>query len=86
MSLIMPENYDDLKWRRINTGDPRTFPPTVGYILLSFSNYGIPAIGRCEGDEDEGFTFYEGDDERSLASYGLIVNAWMPLPKRLEDE
>ena len=86
ISIEMPENYDDLGWRRFNTDDPGTFPKTDDYILLSFSNYGIPTIGRCEGNEDEGFTFYDGDDEKSLASYGLFVNGWMPLPKRLEDD
>lgn len=80
-----PKNYSDLLWRRINEDDLSTFPHTDNYILLSFSNYSLPAIGRCEGNEDEGFTFYEGDETKSLVSYGLFVNAWMPLPKRLED-
>ena len=65
MGLIrkeMPENYNDLGWIRINEDDPDTFPKTDDYIFLSFSNYGLPAIGRCEGNEDDGFVFYEGDD------------------------
>lgn len=88
MGLIrkeMPENYNDLGWIRINEDDPDTFPKTDDYILLSFSNYGLPAIGRCEGNKDDGFVFYEGDDPKSLVEYGFFVNGWMPLPKTLED-
>lgn len=85
VTMEMPNNYDDLGWRRINEDDASTFPQTDDYILLSFSNYGLPSIGRCEGNEDEGYTFYDGDDDKSLASYGLFVNAWMPLPERIED-
>ena len=29
----------------------------------------------------EGGTFYPGDDEKSYSSYGIFVNAWMPLPE-----
>ena len=48
------------------------------YILLSFSNYPLPCIGHYEEDETGG-AFYVGDCEDTLISYGLIVNAWMPL-------
>ena len=40
-------------------------------------------------ENDEGGTFYPGDDEKSYSSYGIFVNAWMPLPepyKEGEDE
>lgn len=40
----------------------------------------MPDIARYEED-DEGGTFYPGDDEKSYSSYGLFVNAWMSLPK-----
>lgn len=56
-------------------------PETDDYVLVSFENYSLPDIGRCEGNEDEGYTFYPGDENKSYSSYGLIVNAWMPLPK-----
>lgn len=57
------------------------------YILLSFDNYSLPAIGRYEEDEDGNGNFFEGDEDRSCLSYGLIVNAWMPMikPHREED-
>ena len=40
----------------------------------------MPDIARYE-ENDEGGTFYPGDDEKSYSSYGFFVNAWMPLPK-----
>lgn len=55
-------------------------PEDNNYILLSFSNFSIPLIGRCEQD-DEGSTFYEGDDDVPLTVRDLYVNAWMPLPE-----
>ena len=51
------------------------------YILLSFDNAPQPDIGRYEFDEENGGTFYPGDNDRSCSSYGLFVNAWMPLPE-----
>ena len=58
------------------------------YILLSLDNFNLPAIGRYEEDEDGDGNFFEGDEDRSCLSYGLIVNAWMPMikPYREEDE
>ena len=55
-------------------------PDPDEYILLSFENYTMAAIGRYE-ENDEGGTFYPGDDEKSYSSYGIFVNAWMPLPE-----
>ena len=40
----------------------------------------MPDIARYE-ENDEGGTFYPGDDEKSYSSYGFFVNAWMPLPE-----
>lgn len=54
-------------------------PREEEYILVSFENYTLPDIGRYENDGND--KFYPGDDEETYASYGLIVNAWMPLPK-----
>lgn len=56
-------------------------PEDGKYILLSFSNFTIPLIGRCEQDGDGGSTFYEGDDDEPLTKHDLYVNAWMPLPE-----
>lgn len=56
-------------------------PPDDKYILVSFSNFSLPAIARYEEDE-EGGAFYLGDDDETLVSHDLFVNAWMPLPKK----
>lgn len=56
------------------------------YILLSFDNFNLPAIGRYEEDEDGDGNFFEGDEDRSCLSYGVIVNAWMPMIKPYREE
>ena len=59
-------------------------PEDENYILVSFENSTMSAIARYE-ENDEGGTFYPGDDEKSYSSYGLFVNAWMKLPKPYRD-
>lgn len=65
-----------MKWIPCN----ERFPEDESYILVSFENSTMPDIARYE-ENDEGGTFYPGDDEKSYSSYGFFVNAWMPLPK-----
>lgn len=60
-------------------------PEEEEYILLSFANYTGLDIGRYEKD-GENDNFYPGDEEETYASYGLIVNAWMPLPEPYKGE
>lgn len=60
-------------------------PDDESYILVSFENCTMPDIARYE-ENDEGGTFYPGDDEKSYSSYGIFVNAWMPLPKLYREE
>ena len=56
-------------------------PPTRGeYVLLSFSNFSVPLVGRYEEDETGG-AFYIGDELTSAASQEIFVNGWLPLPK-----
>ena len=55
-------------------------PETNKYILLSFSNFSVPVVGRYEEDEDGG-AFYIGDDEEPCISRLVFVNAWMELPE-----
>ncbi len=81
--LAMYEDREDAKdtnvpskWIPIS----ERLPDTDEYVLLSFKNYTMAAIGRYE-ENDEGGTFYPGDDEKSYSSYGIFVNAWMPLPE-----
>lgn len=56
------------------------YPASDDYILLSFSNFSLPMVGRYEVDENGG-AFYVGDDDSTCVSEELFVNAWMPLPK-----
>ena len=60
-------------------------PEDESYILVSFKNSTMPDIARYE-ENDEGGTFYPGDDEKPYSSYGIFVNAWMPLPKLYREE
>lgn len=55
-------------------------PEEDEYILLSFSNFSVPLVGRYEEDENGG-AFYVGDEDESCVSQGAFVNAWQPLPK-----
>lgn len=55
-------------------------PENNKYILLSFSNFSLPAIGRYEEDR-EGGAFYIGDEDTGCASEELFVNAWRELPE-----
>jgi hypothetical protein len=70
--------------------DPDTFPPVdeegfSEYVLLSFSNAHFVCIGEY-GTDLAGGAFYDGDDDRPLNSFGLIVNAWRPMPERFKRE
>lgn len=60
-------------------------PEDENYILVSFENSIMTDIARYE-ENDEGGTFYPGDDEKSYSSYGFFVNAWRPLPESYREE
>ena len=65
---------------------PADNPPECDdYVLLSFDNFSGLIIGRYDKDPDGNGAYYEGDDDRSLVSYGLFVNAWGKLPRRFEE-
>lgn len=54
-------------------------------VMISFSNFSLPIIGRCDRDE-EGIMWFAGDELESLVSHKLFVNAWQPLPEPYEEE
>ena len=49
-------------------------PKNDNFILLSFVNFSIPLVGRYEEDEDGG-TYYVGDDDEPCTASDLYVNA-----------
>ncbi len=79
------EFYKKMQWI------PAENPPEVNeegyseYILLNFANATVHEIGQYVVDKDGGGAYYVGDDDKSCSSYGIIVNAWMPLPERYEE-
>lgn len=59
---------------------PYIEPPETGvYVLLSFSNFSVPTVGRYEEDE-KGGAYYIGDEEETCIQQDMFVNAWQPLP------
>lgn len=54
-------------------------PKDDGYVLLSFENFSVPMVGRYEEDENGG-SYYIGDDMESCVTQDIFVNAWMNLP------
>ena len=66
-------------WHDIN----EELPESGEYVLVSFENEGLtlPDIGRYETEDDGSGVFYPGDDDASYVSFGIFVNAWMPLPE-----
>lgn len=62
-------------------------PDDDDFILLSFDNFHIPLIGRYEVDCFGYGSFYIGDEQETVISQDLYVNAWMPLmdPYRPEE-
>lgn len=65
--------------------DTEHTPEDESYVLVSFSNSSHPDIARYE-ENDEGGTYYPGDDEDSYLKYGLFVNAWMPFPELYRED
>lgn len=81
ISLLKEQSKYD--WHPIKDGDGEMTPvDEEGYsdwILISFSNMNQLVIGQYRVDDDGG-AFYEGDDYEPLSRFGLIANAWMPVP------
>lgn len=60
-------------------------PTNDKYVLLSFSNFSVPLVGRYEEDKNGG-AFYIGDETETCSSQDIFVNAWMPLPEPYRTE
>ena len=63
-------------------------PEDHNYVLLSFSNFSLPLIGRYTAYYNGGGEFYvcDCDKENTCFSQDLYVNAWMPLPEPYRKE
>lgn len=63
-------------------------PDEDEYVLISFENFTLPAIGRYEINDKGDGAWYLGDcdEEDTCISEGLFVNAWIPLPKTYRAE
>lgn len=84
------EALKEYRWRPVLDGDGEL--PKVdedGYsdlVLLSFGNTKGIIIGQYREDELGG-SFYEGETgDEPLTKFGLIVNAWAPLPESYREE
>lgn len=75
------DNRNDMRWVSCIT---EKYPKSGEYVLLSFSNFSVPIVGRYEEDENGG-AFYIGDEDRSCVQQDMFVNAWMKLPKCYEE-
>ena len=58
-------------------------PSDDRYILRSFDNFSLPAVGRYE---DGAFYLGDCDEQDTCVSNDLYVNAWMELPKAYRPE
>ena len=77
----MQEEREKHRWIPVT----ERLPETGDYVLLSFPDFSVPAIGRYDEDE-EGGAFFIGDETESLVSQDMFVNAWMSLPKLYREE
>lgn len=51
-------------------------------VLLSFENFTTPLVGRYKEDENGNGAYYLGDEDETLLSQDIFVNAWQPLKER----
>ena len=83
--LSPDEIGDAIKYRAEWIPVTEWLPETGKYVLISFSNFTVPITGRYEEDE-EGGAFFSEDEDESLISKDLIVNAWMPFPEPYHED
>lgn len=61
------------------------YPDNNDFVLVSFENESLLNIAIYREDK-EGGTFYPLNNQKSYASIGLFVNAWMSLPEPYRKE
>lgn len=83
-SRLMKELQEEReKYRWIPVTEQLPEPET--YVLVSFSNFSLPIIGRY-AENEEGGAWFAGDEDEPLVSQDMFVNAWMPLPEPYREE
>lgn len=75
--------YKDFIWNPLNEDDLNSFPPAGEYVLLSFSNVPLPAIGVWIAGS--GGAFYDDEMKITFSSFDAFVNAWAPVPENYKD-
>ena len=86
VKLVQKLNAEEKKHRWIPVEE--RLPEEDEYVLMSFENFTLPAIGRYEINDKGDGAWYLGDcdEEDTCISEGLFVNAWIPLPKPYEED
>lgn len=81
VKLVQKLNAEEKKHRWIPVEE--RLPEEDEYVLMSFENFTLPAIGRYEINDKGDGAWYLGDcdEEDTCISAGLFVNAWMSLPE-----
>ena len=71
---------------RIPAWNTPDYPPISGEpVLLSISGGKYPIIGRYEGDEFFGGSYFPLNSDTPLSKLGLHVNGWTALPECVQE-
>ena len=80
---VLQLKKDTVQWIPVT----ERLPESGKYVLMSFENFTLPAIGRYEVNDEGDGAWYLGDNDEgdTCCSVGLFVNAWMPLPEAYQE-
>ncbi len=82
--LQLKKESEERRWIPVT----ERLPESGKYVLMSFENFTLPAIGKYEVNDEGDGAWYLGDNDEgdTCCSVGLFVNAWMPLPESYREE
>lgn len=80
--LQLKKNSEEDRWVPVL----EQLPEPEKLVMLSFSNFSLPMIGRYTEDAADDGTFRVGDADEGFAEHDLYVNAWMPLPNPYRED
>lgn len=78
---IEPER-EKWTWHKTDEDDLTTFPDDDRMVLVSFSNFSLPMLGRWQVDDYLGGAWYQGDMDDTFVDDNLFVDGWWELPKK----